>query len=173
MKQEYDLIVVGAGMVGASAALAFAQTGYRVAVLERGDLIQDLPRTEEDIDLRVSALSPASQRLLQDLGVWQMIPSVRRCDYQRMRVWHEHGSVQMNFAAEQVAAPMLGTIVENRTVQAALSSPLLWTSAAASSKEPDSSMARPISRFSSGASWASRRACSNSFSASAPRPEAR
>jgi 2-octaprenylphenol hydroxylase len=120
MKQQFDLIVVGAGMVGASAALAFAQLGWRVAILERGELNRELPSGDDDIDLRVSALSPASRQLLHELGVWQMIPETRRCDYQRMRVWHEHGSVQMNFAAEQVAAPALGTIVENRTVQAAL-----------------------------------------------------
>ena len=119
MTQSFDALVLGAGMVGAATALMLARTGYQVALVEREsvDALQtpDLDR----IDLRVSAISPDSQHLLAELGVWD---EIRRhaCDYHQMEVWHEHGAARMHFGAEQIAASHLGSIVENRLIQAAM-----------------------------------------------------
>ncbi len=120
MTQVYDLVVVGAGMVGASAALAFARRGYRVALIERESIdVMTCPEGDE-IDLRVSAISPASQQLLSELGVWSEIHRLRSCDYHDMHVWHQNGNAQMHFSAQQLAASHLGTIVENRLIVALL-----------------------------------------------------
>lgn len=120
MRQQFDVIIVGAGMVGASAALALAQKGFNVAVIERQSLQATPLVMDEAYDLRVSAISPSSQQLLSQLGVWPLIRSQRSCDYQHMVVWHEHGESEMHFDSEQIAAPFLGTIVENRLIQSAL-----------------------------------------------------
>ena len=120
MKQDFDVIIVGAGMVGASAALALAQKGFQVAVIERQPLSTTPLPLDSAYDLRVSAISPSSQQLLSQLGVWPLVRSQRSCDYQHMVVWHEHGDSVMHFASEQIAAPFLGTIVENRVIQSAL-----------------------------------------------------
>jgi 2-polyprenylphenol 6-hydroxylase len=113
---SYDLIIVGAGMVGASAALAFARKGYRVAVLERENLDAITMPAGADIDLRVSAISPASQQLLSELGVWSEIHRQRCCDYRHMCVWQENGHAKMHFSAQQLATSHLGSIVENRSL---------------------------------------------------------
>jgi 2-octaprenylphenol hydroxylase len=118
--KTFDVIVIGAGMVGASAALMLARKGLAVAVVEGQPL--DKPAWSEagDIDLRVSAISPASQQLLAQLGVWPEIRNRRVSDYHEMRVWHENGDSEMHFASEQMGAPLLGSIVENGLVQSVL-----------------------------------------------------
>lgn len=117
MKQQFDVIVVGAGMVGASAALALARKGLTVAMVERQPFSDNDWQQTDEVDLRVSAISPASQQLLAQLGIWSEIQQYRFCDYHKMCVWHENGSAQMNFACEQTGASHLGTIVENSLIQ--------------------------------------------------------
>jgi 2-polyprenylphenol 6-hydroxylase len=120
MSRNYDVLVVGAGMVGACAALAFARKGYQVVLMEREALDSiEMPNNDE-IDLRVSAISPASQQLLSELGVWPEVHRERSCDYHSMNVWHENGTAQVHFSAQQIAVSHLGSIVENRLLQALL-----------------------------------------------------
>ncbi len=117
---KLDVLVLGAGMVGASAALVLARKGLKVGVIERQQLHEQVFNPDDDIDLRVSAISPASQQLLTRLGVWPILRHQRVCDYQHMRVWHEHGAAEMAFSSEQLGSSHLGTIVENRLLQSAL-----------------------------------------------------
>ena len=120
MKNTFDIIVLGAGMVGASAALMFAKKGYSVAIVERQSTAPECYQLNDEMDLRQSAISPSSQRLLNDLGVWSTVQKKRYCDYQKMTVWHEFGGAEMNFACEQIGASHLGSIVENRLLQGVL-----------------------------------------------------
>ncbi|MDJ0880722.1 MAG: FAD-dependent oxidoreductase [Gammaproteobacteria bacterium] len=117
MTTSYDVIVVGGGMVGSSAALALAQQGFSVAVIERQKLAGEPMELTEAYDLRVSAISPSSQALLSELGVWQEITRMRSCDYHKMFIWHENGNSVVRFASEQLGLAHLGTIVENRLIQ--------------------------------------------------------
>jgi 2-octaprenylphenol hydroxylase len=115
-----DVVVVGAGMVGACAALALARKGFSVAVIER-QVLGSAPFPMSDaIDLRVSAISPVSQQLLGELGVWQEIRRERSCDYEKMFIWHENGNSIVQFASEMVGIPHLGTIVENQLIQSVI-----------------------------------------------------
>lgn len=129
MAKPYDLVIVGGGMVGAAIALGLADTGLRIALLER-----DPPepfRADQPLDLRVSALSPASVALLERLGVWRTIRGWRTCPYQRMRVWElsedEVGltgdiaqRAATEFSCDELGLAELGFIVENRLIQRAL-----------------------------------------------------
>ena len=114
----YDIIVVGGGMVGAATALAAAQQGFRVALLERAAPAMEW--AADSHDLRVSALTRASQRILQNLGVWQGMQAMRVTAYERMQVWERKGQGEIHFAAADLGEPDLGHIVENRVVVAAL-----------------------------------------------------
>ena len=120
-RQDYDVLVVGAGMVGAATALMLARKQLRVAVVERQDLSRLRPPAGSDpYDLRVSAISPASQALLARLGVWPALDRSRVCDYREMRVWHQGGAAEMHFDSALLAEARLGSIVENRLLQATL-----------------------------------------------------
>lgn len=117
---EFDIAVAGAGMVGACAAYALAQNGYRVALIEASVEPANPPRADDQYDLRVSAISPRSRAILETLGIWQRLPAARICYYEQMSIWHQHGSARVEFDAADIARDNLGAIVENRLVQHAL-----------------------------------------------------
>lgn len=117
MRHEFDVIVAGGGMVGSCTALALAQLGFSVAIVERQKMARQALSPADEFELRVSAISPASQQFLTELGVWQQIQSLRSCDYHKMFIWHEHGSSIVRFASEQIGLTHLGTIVENTLLQ--------------------------------------------------------
>jgi 2-octaprenylphenol hydroxylase len=115
-----DLIIVGAGMVGSSLALALKDSGLRILLLDGGALTAPPFDPAASFEPRVSALSEASRRILQRLGAWDGIASRRAAPYTAMQVWDGSGTGQIHFSAASVHAEVLGHIVENRVVQDAL-----------------------------------------------------
>lgn len=115
---RFDVIVAGAGMVGACAALALAARGMRVALVEA--VAPTSVEAGADYDLRVSAISPRSREILRQLGVWRQLDATRICSYEKMHVWHQHGDASVSFDAVDLARDDLGAIVENRMLQQTL-----------------------------------------------------
>lgn len=66
----YDALIIGGGLVGASAALALHQQGKNIALLEVRPPITDLPQLEQGWDARIFAISPANRQFLQSLNAW-------------------------------------------------------------------------------------------------------
>lgn len=120
MLTHADLVIVGAGMVGSALALALADSGLSVVLLDRGPLKPGAVESDLPFEPRVSALSLASQRILQRLGAWDGIQARRVSPYQAMHVWDGSGTGSVHFDAASVHAEVLGHIVENRVVQDAL-----------------------------------------------------
>lgn len=118
MNRVHDVAIVGGGMVGAALALALTRSGMSVALVDRQPVSP--PTARDEYDLRVSALSPASERLLNALGVWFEIEAVRASPYRRMEVWDAVGKGSLTFQAAEAGEPALGHIVENRLVQGVL-----------------------------------------------------
>ncbi|MEE4192017.1 MAG: UbiH/UbiF/VisC/COQ6 family ubiquinone biosynthesis hydroxylase [Halieaceae bacterium] len=123
---DYDVIIVGGGIAGAALARALKDSGLRLALVEArpldtGGLGGLAPVTgTEDFDTRVSAITPASQRLLESLDAWAALPAQRLCAYQSMSVWDADGTGRVEFRASEVDAPHLGHIIENRLLTGAL-----------------------------------------------------
>ena len=134
MTQAFDIVIVGAGMVGAALATGLGRSGFRVALVDRGSAPEFDPSLPPDI--RVSALSAGSERYLNDLDVWPSMLAMRATPYARLAVWDETRHPLSNllprkvadvvFDASNLSARHLGHIVENRITQQAL-----WNSAAA------------------------------------------
>ena len=128
MSDGFDIVIVGGGPVGAAAATLLARATrterdpLRIAVLEPRR--PSYPAIDAPVDLRVSAYSRASERVLQVAGAWDAIKARRAFAYERMRVWHESVSPKsaeaLVFDAAEVGEPNLGHIVETRLVQSAL-----------------------------------------------------
>lgn len=115
MKDFFDVVIVGGGMVGSALACALGGSGLKVAVLE--STAPEDYHPEQAHDLRVSALSIASKTLMESVGAWQNITSRRFCPFRRMRVWEAEGDTE--FCSDDINFPELGYIVENRLIQLA------------------------------------------------------
>ena len=116
--ERFDLVVVGGGMVGAALARACALMGLRIGVVEGRAPQRSWPLG--DLDLRVSALNRASQRILRRLGAWPRMEALGVSPYRKMQVWDAGGSGSIHFDSAEVGEPDLGHIVENRVTQLAL-----------------------------------------------------
>ncbi len=118
MADQYDVVIVGGGMVGLTAACALGDSTLRVAVLEAGEIDTQWP--EGDIGLRVSAITLASRNIFDAVGAWQGMVDRRVTSYSDMHVWDANGSGQIHFDSTEIGATTLGYIIENRIIQAAL-----------------------------------------------------
>jgi len=114
--KEFDVVIVGGGMVGAAVACSLGGSKLSVAVVEQA--IPEAFSAEQAHDLRVSALSLASKNILDCVGAWEGVLSRRFCPFKRMRVWETAGDTEFN--SDDIDLPELGYIVENRVTQLAL-----------------------------------------------------
>lgn len=122
-KNEFDVVIIGAGIAGLALANALDNTGLKVAVIEATAFRHELPELEqtlENYDARVCALSLGSIQFLQDLGAWPAIQAKRSQYFDRMHVWDGEGTGHIQFDSTEVNASELGYIVENRIVVHAL-----------------------------------------------------
>ncbi|MCV6589127.1 MAG: FAD-dependent monooxygenase [Marinobacterium sp.] len=119
MENRYDVVIVGGGMVGATLACALGNSNLSVAVLEHQ---QPKPFVaDQEHDLRVSALSVASENILEMVGAWPGIISRRATPYARLKTWElDEARAATEFDAADSGLNHLGHIVENRIVQLAL-----------------------------------------------------
>lgn len=118
---DYDILIAGGGMVGSMLAAALAQQqDLRIGLLEASKPDAFEPGTDPQYDIRVSALSIATQRMLERVGAWPWITGRRACPYREMAVWDGEAGGKVHFDANDIGAPALGHIVENRVLQLAL-----------------------------------------------------
>lgn len=125
MRQHVDIAIVGGGLAGLALATALGGSGLRVAVIEGRPLQLAWPPVGTadgvaDFDLRVSAVTPASQQWLARLGAWRPEVAGRAQPYRHMHVWEHDGTGAIDFDAAEVNAASLGHIVENRVLLAGL-----------------------------------------------------
>ena len=89
---SHDVVIVGGGPVGAALGALLARQAApggaaRILLLERQ--LPARPAADAPPQLRVSALSRASERVLAAAGAWPAIAAGRRSAYERMHVWPE------------------------------------------------------------------------------------
>jgi 2-octaprenylphenol hydroxylase len=115
----YDILIVGSGIVGATAAIALAKkTSLRIALVDARKITSEWSR--EQHDYRVSAISVASQRIFRNINVWDAIHSKRVCPYQKMQVWDAGGAGVVDFDCRSIQMPELGHIIEDAVMRSSL-----------------------------------------------------
>lgn len=119
VKEQYDVLIAGGGMVGASLACALGDTELAVALVEAAGIPQ-VPAIDSPYDLRVSAITLASQRIFQNLGVWDTIKTNRISPFRDMHTWDAGGNGEIHFDSAEIGEATLGHIIENQLIQAAL-----------------------------------------------------
>ncbi|MBN8770975.1 MAG: UbiH/UbiF family hydroxylase [Thiobacillus sp.] len=113
--ERYQVVIVGAGLVGTAAALALGRQGVRVALVER----QPSLTPTDTWDTRIYAISPAPQRFLERIGAWQRLDADRIQPVYRMDVTGDaRGTIRLD--AYESGVSHLATILESGRLQHAL-----------------------------------------------------
>ena len=126
MNKNVHIVVVGAGVTGLTLAALLAQSenadSLRISIVDASN--RPVWDANDDIALRVLAVSCGSAELLDNIGAWPAIENSRVSPYDHMRVWDEAdeptGMTTLSFDADEFAVRHLGYIVENVLVQHAL-----------------------------------------------------
>jgi len=114
--KNVDVTIIGGGMVGLTAAIGLAQSGFDVAVIERapkGDL------TAAAYDGRASALAFATCRMLEALGIWRHMEKFAQ-PIKEIRVSDGPSLLHLHFDHKALGEGPLGNMVENRHTRIAL-----------------------------------------------------
>jgi ubiquinone biosynthesis monooxygenase Coq6 len=116
---HYDVVISGAGAVGAAFLSRLCKNtagALRVAIVDVrpppsvNSCQSTIPAT------RVYAMSPASIKLLREVGAWDSVDS-RSQSYTSMQIWDSEGPGFLRFSSSDVFEPELGRIIEDNTLQ--------------------------------------------------------
>ena len=129
---QTQVLVVGAGLVGVSIAIGCLRMGLSVILVDSNPFVEKIwhssnspmahgadsaTATDEASQpifcSRVSAVSPRSQRFLNQLNVWQNMPNEKISVYDAMEVWDAEGTGRVSFHAKDIHHDQLGSIIEN------------------------------------------------------------
>jgi len=117
---NYDVAIIGGGMVGASLGVALAPLGIRVAIIEA---VPHDSAVQPSFDERTTALSNGSRRILESLGIWPKVAAAATA----IRKIHVSDQGRFGFArieAAEQGLEALGYVVPNRALGKALWSQL-------------------------------------------------
>lgn len=105
--QQFDLIIVGGGLAGASLAIALRDTRLRIALVENQP-----PRAAEGWDARIYAISPTNAAFLEAIGAWKHLDASRMAPIRAMQIAGDAGG-ELAFSAFDTGVSELGWILES------------------------------------------------------------
>jgi len=117
-KTAFDVIIVGSGMVGALLANALADSHLSIAIVDKRPPAANWDA--EHFDTRVSAITHASQHILEAVGIWDIVKTMRTSPFREMHVWDATGNGVIHFDSAEIGVSCLGHIVENNAILSAL-----------------------------------------------------
>lgn len=117
---DFDLIIIGGGLVGASLACALSNSSLRIAIIEAFPFKSDDSEYQPAFDARSVALSYTSKQVFEGIGLW---PSINKLGVAAIKKIHisdrgHAGITRLNADDENVDA--LGYVVETRVIGKAL-----------------------------------------------------
>lgn len=115
MDTDYDIIIIGAGMVGASLACALGDQSLRIGLIEAVPFTSDDPAHSPSYDARSTALSYGTRRIFEGMQLWERLAD-QVTPIKKIHVSDQgHFSCTRLDAAEQ-GVEAFGYVVENRAL---------------------------------------------------------
>jgi len=111
----FDAAIIGGGLVGTACAVALAQQGFKLALIESAQP-RGMP-ADNGWDSRIYAISPGNAAWLEGLGVWSALDQSRITSIAKMLVYGDDGESKLEFNAYEANAACLGHIIESRLLQ--------------------------------------------------------
>ena len=142
--KHYDVIIVGGGMVGATLACALAEQHRSVAIIEA---FEPKPYADDDaFELRVSAISRASQQIFENLDIWPLIEKRRMAAYDIMAapVVDDDGHLDVVWGASAASGP--APRASSRIRRASSGRPRYMPRPTSTTIPPDRPEAMPLTR---------------------------
>lgn len=102
--KHYDVVIAGGGLVGASLALALADTKLNVAIIEATDFAATVK------DPRLLVLTKASQKIFTALGVWQRLVKTLPIDV--IHVSYQGRFGRAKFTADEFDIDDFGSLIQ-------------------------------------------------------------
>lgn len=107
-------------MVGATLACGLAEETENLSIAIIDANAPHFDWDKDSYDMRVSAITRASQTLFKTVGVWEKIVEQRVSPYHDMFVWDAAGKGELHFDSADMGETDLGHIIENRVIVKAL-----------------------------------------------------
>ena len=123
---DTEVAIVGAGLVGGCLAVALADAGVSVTLIDPGSGPKEAGATAtgawpgEQFDTRIFALRPGNRDFLADCGVWRHVDQTRVAPVYKMLVTGDDGGSHLTFDAYRSGLLELAIIAENGNLQAAI-----------------------------------------------------
>ncbi len=115
-KRNFDVLIVGGGLVGASQAIALAGAGINTCVIDK---INPSTTITNSFDGRTSAIALSTKRMLEAIGVWHHLGK-NPAPILGIRVSDKDSPLHLHFDHNDLGVEPFGFIVENRHLRYAL-----------------------------------------------------
>lgn len=113
---QYDLVIVGGGLAGASLAVALRESGLRIAVVERWPLEHD---SQPSYDERTVALTWSAHCIYAGMGVWDRVSGEAE-PIREIHVSDRGGFGMTHLSHHHAGTPALGYVLPSRTIGSTL-----------------------------------------------------
>lgn len=121
---DYDLVIVGGGLVGASLACALGESDLRIAVIEATPFIDDTETYQPSFDARTVALAQGSQQIFSSMGLWEKIKELGVTPIKKIHISDRGHAGITHLDSEQENVDALGYVVETRVLGKVLTAAL-------------------------------------------------
>lgn len=116
MKTQFDVAIVGGGLVGLATACALSQSNLTVAIVDV-NVNDNQNFAFDEIGIRASAINGASQQYFSQIGIWNDLCASERVNaFSEIGVWEKNGLAHLTAHAKDYGYPNLGYIIENNLI---------------------------------------------------------
>jgi 2-polyprenyl-6-methoxyphenol 4-hydroxylase len=126
MNKSFDVVIVGAGMVGGSLALLlrkYMEQGLSVALIDEHE-IKTTQAQQPSFDDRTTALSLGTQRIFEQMALWPNLAH-HSCAIEHIQVSQQGQFGRVRLHAKEEGVDSLGCVIPNRALGQGLSQALL------------------------------------------------